>query len=124
LYFKENQLILRSKNYIGKIELKNERIAELKEKASENKALHNKISHKNDRIIELKDIVSQKNDRIIELKDIVSQKNDRIVELKGKISEKNNAIVKLRKENEKLKKINNEMQNSTSWKVTKPFRRG
>ena len=138
LYLKENQLILRSKNYIGKIELKNEKIAELKEKVSENKALHNKISkkndrivelkdivsQKNDRIVELKDIVSQKNDRIVELKDIVSQKNDRIVELKGKISEKNNAIIKLREENEKLKKLNNEMQNSTSWKVTKPFRRG
>ena len=86
------------------------KIADLKEKASENKALHNKIS--------------KKNDRIVELKDIVSQKNDRIVELKGKISEKNNAIIKLREENEKLKKLNNEMQNSTSWKVTKPFRRG
>ena len=33
LYLKENKLILRSKNYIGKIELKNEKIAELKEKA-------------------------------------------------------------------------------------------
>ena len=53
LYFKENELILKSKNFTGKIELKNDRIVELKDKVSE----------KNNNIKELrKEINSLKSD--------------------------------------------------------------
>ena len=106
LYFKENELVIKGKNYTGKIELKNYRISELKDKVSE----------KNEKIAELKKKVSQKNDRIKELKEKHSDKNQRIKNL----LDENKA---LKKENKRLNKINKDIFNSRSWKITKPLRR-
>lgn len=106
LYFKENQLVTKGKNYIGKIELKNYRIEELKDKVSE----------KNEKVAELKKKLSEKNERITELKEKHSDKNQRIKNL----LDENKA---LKKENKRLNKVNNDMLNSRSWKVTKPLRR-
>lgn len=106
LYFKENEFITRSKKFTGNVEIKNDRINELKEK----------ISEKNDKIHE-------KNDRITELKETIQEKNSTIKELRQEAKKLKKENIKLKKDNDNLNSLNNEILNSTSWRVTKPLRK-
>lgn len=113
LYFKDNSLVLRNKKYRGNIEIKNDKISELKEKVSE----------KNTQIKELKKKSSEKSNKISELKTKNVKKQEKIDELKEKIKELKAENKRVKAENARVNKLNQDMLNSTSWKVTKPFRR-
>lgn len=57
------------------------------------------------------------------LKSRVNYLNQAVANASSSNKGKDNQIKKLKKENSKLKRKNNEILNSKSWKITKPFRR-
>ncbi len=75
-----------------------------------------RITHYRGRIDRLNDDISNKRNQIKSLKGDIAKKNKQIKRLNGKID-------KLNERNDALKKVNDDLMNSTSWKITKPLRK-
>lgn len=110
LYFKENEFIIKSKKFTGNIEVKNDRINELKLEIKKLKEERKENNIKN------KENIKVKNENI-------KVKNERIKELKQEYKKLKKENAKLKKDNDYLNKLNEEILNSNSWKITKPLRR-
>lgn len=96
LYFKENDFIIKSKKFTGNIEIRNDKIRELK--------------------LEIKKLKQER-------KENIKLKNEEINELKQEYKKLKKENAKLKKDNNDLNKLNEEILNSNSWKITKPLRR-
>lgn len=87
----------------------------------------------NDRIIQYEELEKKYNVRALQIEELTDEKGiimdqnkallARIDTLVEELSKKQNEISQLEDENNNLKKYIENMENSTSWKVTKPVRK-
>ena len=113
LYFKENEFILKSKKFTGNIEVRNDKIRELK----------GKILEKNNKINEVNQQKSEKQVTIKELKREINKLKKDNEKLTNHNTKLNNENIELKSKNKELNKLTEDILNSNSWKITKPLRK-